>query len=125
MWAQLARSMSGFQLADNQFRTSWRSSSSVKRRSPPHAGGTPTPSLLLSLSPARVTGSSSDLLQVAFPVPRRAAQQLGVAAGAAQIQVRRMLPGESDAAVYLDAGRRDEDEGVRAIRLCQSKIGLA
>src|ERR1700722_13867965 len=66
--------------------------------------------------------SGSDLPQVAFPVPRRTAQQLGVASGSAQIQVRRMFPSESDAAVYLDAGRRDEDERVRAIGLCQSKI---
>ena len=34
-----------------------------------------------------------------------------------------MLPGESDAAVHLDAGRCDEDEGIRAIGLCQRKIG--
>ena len=59
--------------------------------------------------------SGSDLLQVALPVPRWAAQQLGVASGSAQIQVRRMLPSESDAAVYLDAGRRDEDEGISTI----------
>src|SRR5262249_33635473 len=73
-------------------------------------GRQPFPDLIAKFFVSHSSGS--DLPQVTFPVPRRAAQQLGVATGSTQIQMCRMLPGESDAAVHLDIRRRDEDERI-------------
>ena len=58
-------------------------------------------------------------------MPCRVAEELGVGARPAQVQVCRMLPGEADTAMHLDGGRGHRDERIRAIGLGKSEIRVA